>query len=104
MYNNGIYAGILAQENPNKFSFTYDPSYLDSPQANRICLDMPITSNRYESTSLFPFFCNMLPEGYNRAYLCQDYHLDTNDDFGLLLRIAQSDTIGAITVEPIEEK
>lgn len=101
VYNNGVYAGILAEENANKYSFTYDSAYLESPQASRICLAMPLSGIRYESTSLFPFFCNMLPEGYNRAYLCRDYHLDPDDDFGLLLRIAQTDTIGAITVEAI---
>jgi serine/threonine-protein kinase HipA len=101
VYNNGEFAGILAEESSSRYSFTYDPEYLRSPNANRICLAMPLTSQRYESTFLFPFFSNMLPEGYNRAFLCKDYHLDRDDDFGLLLNIAQWDTIGAITVQPM---
>ncbi len=100
VYINGIFAGILAEESARLYSFTYDDAYLASDQAKRVCLAMPTTKQRYESAYLFPFFSNMLPEGSNRIFLCHFYHIPQDDDFGLLMKIATNDTIGAITVQP----
>ena len=46
-----------------------------------------------------PVFTNMLPEGANRKIVCRSWRLDEKDFFGLLLKIATYDTIGAITVK-----
>lgn len=99
IYLNGTFCGVLTEQNAHLYTFTYDSDYLKSPSAVRICLAMPLTSRSYESPNLFPFFSNMLPEGSNRQFLCKDYHLAYDDDFGLLLNIATSDTIGAVTVK-----
>jgi len=50
---------------------------------------------------LFSFFFNMLSEGENRQIQSQLLHIDVEDDFGILLATAQTDTIGAVTVKPI---
>ena len=44
----------------------------------------------------------MLSEGENRQTQSRLLHIDSDDDFGILLATAQNDTIGAITVKPIE--
>jgi len=44
----------------------------------------------------------MLSEGENRQIQSQLLHIDAEDDFGILLATAQYDTIGAVTVKPIE--
>lgn len=100
VYINGILGGVLVEESARLYSFTYDAAYLASGKAKRICLAMPITRQRYESAYLFPFFSNMLPEGTNRTFLCRFFHIPPDDDFGLLMKIATTDTIGAITVQP----
>jgi len=51
---------------------------------------------------LFPFFSNMLSEGVNRKLQSTQLRIDEQDSFGLLLATAQSDTIGAITIKPVQ--
>ena len=64
---------------------------------------MPKTQQTYIYPSLFPVFYNMLPEGANKEMICRSLRIDENDFFGLLLATAQYDTIGAITITPINE-
>ena len=45
----------------------------------------------------------MLSEGYNRRLQSRTMRIDEDDDFALLAAAAQYDTIGAITVKPIDE-
>jgi serine/threonine-protein kinase HipA len=44
----------------------------------------------------------MLSEGVNRKLQCVLLKIDENDDFGLLTKTSQFDTIGAITVKPLQ--
>ncbi len=44
----------------------------------------------------------ILQETDNRQLQSTLLHIDENDDFGILLATAQNDTIGAITVKPID--
>jgi len=46
----------------------------------------------------------MLSEGVNRKLQCTQLKIDEEDNFGLLMAIAQFDTIGAVTVKPITAK
>ena len=50
----------------------------------------------------FPFFSNLLSEGENRKFQSAVLKIDENDDFGILLATANYDTIGCVTVKPIE--
>jgi serine/threonine-protein kinase HipA len=43
----------------------------------------------------------MLSEGVNRKLQCRTLKIDEADDFGLLEATAQYDTIGAVTVKPM---
>ena len=67
-----------------------------------VSLTMPFREEPYQSGYLFPVFTNMLPEGANRKIVCRSWRLDEKDFFGLLLKIATHDTIGAITVKEVE--
>jgi serine/threonine-protein kinase HipA len=44
----------------------------------------------------------MLSEGANRQLQSTMLHIDENDDFGILLATAQNDTIGAVTIQPVD--
>ena len=55
------------------------------------------------SLTLFPSFINMLPEGFNKHLICQSLKIDEDDYFGLLLTVAEYDTIGAVTVKRTAE-
>ncbi|WP_245970282.1 HipA N-terminal domain-containing protein [Pseudochryseolinea flava] len=51
---------------------------------------------------MFPFFFNMLSEGSNKELQCRLLRIDETDHFALLLAIANFDTIGAVTVKPLQ--
>ncbi len=97
VYVNGTEAGILQEDDSGQYTFSYDDDYKGRP----VCLTMPLRKEEYKSDYLFPFFFNMLSEGANRKLQSQLLHIDENDDFGILLATAQTDTIGAVTIKPI---
>lgn len=104
VYCHDIKAGILTEEVPGRnYTFTYDKLYLADSSHEPISLTMPMREEPYHSKYLFPFFTNMLPEGANRKIVCRSWRLDEKDFFGLLLKIATFDTIGAVTVKDISE-
>ena len=98
----GEEAGVLTQQDDGTFTFQYHSRWVDDPSKPAISLTLPKTVTAYHSPYLFPFFYNMLPEGSNKQVACQLNRLDKSDYFGLLLTIAQTDTIGAVTVSKID--
>lgn len=102
VFYNGELAGILTEESRNKYRFRYDDSWLVNAAKPSISLTLPKNRQEYESDFLFPFFFNLLSEGFNRQLQSKLLRIDENDFFGLLIASAQYDTIGAITVKPIE--
>ena len=102
VYRNGIFAGHLIEENRTHYIFRYDERYYLDDSFPAISLTLPKTQQEYESEFLFPFFFNMLSEGVNRKLQSLQLKIDEEDNFGLLSATAQYDTIGAITVNPIQ--
>ena len=102
VYIKGIYAGELEQKSPREYEFRYDEAYRKDSALPALCLNMPKSQAVYQSERLFAVFANMLAEGYNRRLQSRTMRIDENDDFALLAATAQYDTIGAITVKPIE--
>ena len=84
------------------YTFTYDKQYMMDRTHDPVSLTMPFREEPYQSDYLFPVFTNMLPEGANRKIVCRSWRLDEKDFFGLLLKIATHDTIGALTVKEVE--
>lgn len=103
VYIKGVYAGELERKGAQSYEFTYDEAYRIDSGLPALCLNMPKSQAVYESERLFTVFANMLTEGYNRRLQSRTMRIDENDDFALLAATAQYDTIGAITVKPIEE-
>ncbi len=101
VYHNGVLAGILSEENRQRFVFSYNDNYYNDASKPSISLTLPKTQKEYSSKFLFPFFFNMLSEGVNRKLQCTQLRIDEEDSFGLLMATAQTDTIGAITVRPM---
>ncbi|MEO6832954.1 MAG: HipA N-terminal domain-containing protein [Chitinophagaceae bacterium] len=103
VFRNDIEAGILTEESRQSYVFRYEDAYLADKNLPAISLTIPKTLQEYRSEFLFPFFFNMLSEGVNRKLQSVQLKIDENDSFGLLMATAQFDTIGAVTVKPIEE-
>ena len=100
IYNNHILAGQLI-ESEGTYTFVYDDYYYNDTSRAAISLTLPKTEKEYHSENLFPFFANLLSEGVNKQVQLKRYRLDEEDLFGLLLRTAQYDSIGSITVKEV---
>lgn len=103
LYKNEV-AGILTQLDNGSFVFTYSKEWYNAIDKPAVSLTLPKTQQEYKSEYLFPFFYNMLPEGYNKQTICFELRIDTNDYFGLLLTVAKQDTIGAVIIKKTENK
>lgn len=97
-------AGNLTQHDDGSFTFAYHKTWVDYLNKPAISVSLPKRHEPYRSQFLFPFFYNMLPEGSNKEVVCHLNRLDRNDYFGLLMAVANTDTIGAVTVRKIENE
>lgn len=95
-------AGYLV-EGDNGYLFNYDPVYLESNNPKPISLTIPISKHTYHSKVLFPFFDGLIPEGWLLNIGEKHWKLNPRDRFELLLNLCR-DTIGAVSVYPMEEK
>lgn len=96
VYYNNILAGYLLQ-NGRRFAFLYDPQYVASRNPS-IALDMPKKKRFFNSPYLFPYFQGLLPEGANKSFFCDRLGIPRSDKFMMLLKLANYETIGAVTV------
>jgi len=103
IYRNGILAGFLTEEDRKRYVFRYDDAYFADSSKPAISLTLPKTRKEYHSDFLFPFFFNMLSEGVNRKLQSTQLRIDEEDNFGLLMATAQYDTVGAVTVKPLNK-
>lgn len=101
IYLNRVLAGKLTETDTREFIFEYYPDYLQKENAKPVSLTLPLSKEPYKSKYLFPAFANILSEGENRKLQSQLFHIDPEDDFGIMLETCQFDTIGAITVKPL---
>ncbi len=101
VYVNKVPAGVLTEHDDGVYSFRYDEAYYNDPASSAVSLTLPKSRQEYRSETLFPFFSNMLSEGVNRRVQSRRWHIDEDDDFGLLTATATVDAIGAITVEKL---
>ena len=100
---NGIPSGVL-EETTEGFRFSYYRKYAEHPDLPSVSLTLPKRPDEpHESPVLFPFFAGLLTEGTAMHIQCSVLRLDEADLFGRLLKTAQDDVIGNVTVHEIEE-
>ena len=102
VYINKVLAGILDKEEDGSYAFRYTDAYYRETAYDAISLTLPKSQQEYKSKVLFPFFFSLLAEGVNKQLHCRQFQIDEKDYFALLLATAGEDTIGAVTVKPIE--
>jgi len=95
-------AGVLTQFDDGSFAFRYHDYWMTDSTKPPISLTLPKKQQAFSSAYLFPFFYNMLPEGSNKQIACRLNKIDTEDAFGILIKTAANDNIGAIQVRPIQ--
>src|SRR5690554_6736272 len=94
-------AGYLV-EGDRGYSFHYDKGYLKKPNPKPISLTLPLSEDTYHSNVLFPFFDGLIPEGWLLEIGEKHWKLNPRDRFELLINLCR-DTIGAVSVYPMEE-
>lgn len=98
-YNNEK-AGILSKIKDG-YEFEYDNNYANNPDSKPISRTMAISQKKFFSEKLFTFFENLLPEGFLLELTVSKLKIDKNNKFELLLHVGE-DTVGAVTVKPLE--
>lgn len=103
VYVNDRKAGTLTEQSPNNgYVFAYSADYVAS-ELPPVSLSLPKRREQYWSTSLFPFFTNLLPEGANRKVICREQRIDEHDFFGMLMATVGTDMIGAVNFRRVED-
>ena len=99
IYMHKIWAGTLIEDDEG-FHFTYEKEYLTMDNPEPISLTLPLTSLKYSSKILFPFFDGLIPEGWLLDIAEKNWKFNMRDRMSILL-VSCKDCIGAVSVEPI---
>lgn len=99
IFYQGQWAGVLTQSDFGDCTYRYTNVWIQDGTRHPISLTLPKSNQEYQSDHLYPFLCNMLPEGVNKQWVFKSMRIDTDDHFGLLMTTAKYDTIGAVTLE-----
>lgn len=86
-------------ENEDGYFFQYDEEYLKNDKKEPISLTLPLQKEPYKSSILFPFFDELIPEGWLLEIAVTNWKLNPRDRFGLLLTMC-NDCIGCVSVKP----
>jgi serine/threonine-protein kinase HipA len=100
IYYIDILAGILAETDDGEYVFQYIHKYVKSFPNQFITFSMPVTTKPYVSNRLFPFFEELIPDGWLLDIASKNWKLNPNDRMGLLLACWQN-CISAVHVKPI---
>ena len=95
-------AGIVWQDEDG-YGFEYDKSYLKLKDAVPVSMTLPLREEAYLQNTMIPFFDGLIPEGWLLDITIKNWKVNPNDRMELLL-IACKDCIGAVSIEPIENK
>lgn len=102
VYYNKTPAGVLERTNDG-YHFSYNKDYI-ATGGRPVSITMPFSKEPFTSNTLFPVFINLLSEGSNKKMQCRMLQIAEDDYFSLLLATAKLETIGPITIEPLENE
>jgi serine/threonine-protein kinase HipA len=93
VFNHGIYAGELIDNEDGSYDFIYDANYQRAP----ISLTMPVLQKVFHYDHFPPFFDGLLPEGMLLEALLKNAKIDRKDFFKQLVTVGK-DLVGSVTV------
>jgi serine/threonine-protein kinase HipA len=99
VYLHNSLAGYLWLSDTSRFSFQYDPNYLEDPNAMPLSLSLPVREAPYVNDTARPFFSNLLPEGEVRSLIAKIKQISEHNDFKLLEAIG-GECAGAVSIIP----
>ena len=103
IYYSDTIAGILTETDDGEYVFEYDTKYIQNYPNQFLTFTMPVREDKYTDNRLFPFFEGLIPEGWLLDIASKNWKINPNDRMGLLLTCCKN-SIGAVSVIPIEEK
>jgi len=95
-YKNDL-AGVLTRHSENSFSFFYLESYLSLEGARPISVNLPLQAEKFKSSELFPFFDNLLVDGWLLSEQSTGLKIDPRDRFALISH-SGLECIGAVSL------
>ncbi len=99
VYLHNSLAGQLWLDDTSRFSFQYDPGYIENPGAIPLSLSLPLREEPYINDTARPFFSNLLPEGEVRSLVAKIKQISEHNDFKLLEAIG-GECAGAVSIVP----
>lgn len=96
VYVRDTFAGLL-RETDFGYLFEYDKNYIENPETPSVSLTLLKRSEPYTSATLFSFFDGLIPEGLLLNIVTQNWKINPNDRFALLL-VACKDCIGCVSI------
>ncbi|MEX2443174.1 MAG: HipA N-terminal domain-containing protein [Alkalispirochaeta sp.] len=87
------------RETDTGYEFSYSVEWIARSEARPVSLTLPLRPEPYHSTTMFPFFDGLIPEGWLLNIAARNWNLDPRDRMGLLLTVCR-DPIGAVRVFP----
>lgn len=93
--------GQLEKLGAEGYSFTYDKEWLKRDEGG-VGLSLPPTLEAYVSKNLFPFFDNLIPEGWLLSHAEDKFKIDKKNRFAILLATGR-ETVGAVKVVALDE-
>ena len=99
VYLHNSLAGYLWLSDTSRYSFQYDPGYLENPEAIPLSLSLPMREAPYTNDTARPFFSNLLPEGEVRSLIAKIKQISEHNDFKLLEAIG-GECAGAVSIIP----
>ena len=95
-------AGHVWQDD-NGYWFKYTDEYINNPVYGQVSQTLPVEGKIFnDKKSMIAFFDGLIPEGWLLDIAVDYWKVKANDRFELLLTTCR-DTIGAVTVEPLNK-
>ena len=99
VYLHNSLAGQLWLDETSRFSFHYDPGYIEAPDTIPLSLSLPLRAEPFLDDTARPFFSNLLPEGEVRSLIAKIKRISEHNDFKLLESIG-GECAGAVSIVP----
>ncbi len=98
VYYRDVPAGRIS-ETDEGYEFRYFNEWLSRPDATAVSFTLPLRAEPFTSSSFFPFFDGLIPEGWLLDIGTKNWKLDPRDRMGLLLAFC-ADCVGAVGARP----
>ena len=99
VYLHGEKVGTLRQDDSGLLQFSYDQTWLETPNAMPLSRSLPLQSGGFSAKSTRAFFAGILPEEGPRERIAEILGISSSNDFAMLERLG-GECAGAVNLRP----